>query len=109
MREKKPLAREMCLAGYKTQKEIALALGVSERTIYTWIHQNNWDKQRAMQHQLLTPRENCTIQLLELQEAIAARMPGSRYPTPAEADTQLLLINAIYGPQTGQETNYRHI
>jgi len=102
MKEKKPQAREMYLTGYKTQKQIALALGVSERTIYTWIHQNNWDKQRAAQHQLLTPRENCTIQLLELQEAIAARQPGHRFPTPAEAEIQLSLINAIYGPITEQ-------
>ncbi len=47
MSDKKQTARIMYVVEGKTQKEIALAVGVTERTVFTWIHQYDWKKNKT--------------------------------------------------------------
>lgn len=83
MTERQQSARHLYLAGGKTQREIALEVGVSERTIYTWIHHFAWNKlKQATLQAPATIADNLSSQLVEMQNAIAAREPGKRYPTP---------------------------
>ncbi len=76
-----------------TQKEIAAAIGVSDRTIWTWIHQYSWDKLRLAAYQApAIISDNLCSQIVELQNAIAARPVGSRYATMQEAEIMRKLI-----------------
>jgi transposase-like protein len=96
MEDKKQLARYLYLVQGKTQREIALEVGVSERTIYTWIHQYAWHKLKLAAYQApATISDNLSSELVEMQSAIAAREPGKRYPTPQEADVIRKLILSI--------------
>ena len=47
MTDKFQQARHLYMTGAKTQKEIAEIVGVTERTIYNWIHQFAWGKTEA--------------------------------------------------------------
>jgi transposase-like protein len=93
---KKQHARHLYLVAGKTQKEIAIEVGVSERTVYSWIHQYAWHKLRQASYQApATVADNLYSQLVEMQNAIAAREHGKRYPTPQEAETMRKLILSI--------------
>ena len=92
--EKKQQAQFLYMAGGKTQKEIADLVGVCERTIYSWVHQFAWDKLRLAAFQApATIADNLCAQIVELQNTIAAREPGNRFPTLQEAEvTRKLMI-----------------
>ena len=93
--EKKQQAQFLYMAGGKTQKEIADLVGVSERSVHAWIHQYAWDKLRLAAFQApITIADNLSSQIVELQNAIAARDPGNRYPTPQEAEVMRKLITS---------------
>jgi hypothetical protein len=92
---RKQQAQQLYMAG-KTQKEIADMVGVSERTIYTWVHQFSWDKLRLAAFQApATISDNLCSQLVEMQNVIAARPAGQRFPTIEEASVSRILINSI--------------
>jgi transposase len=94
--DRKQQAQFLYMAQGKTQKEIAELVGVSERTVYAWIHQYAWDKLRLAAYQApATIADNLCSQLVELQNAIATREPGKRFPTPPEAETSRKLVNAL--------------
>ena len=94
--EKKEQALRLFMSGTRSQKEIADAVGVSERTIHTWIHRFSWNKLRLAAMQApATIADNLSSQLVELQNAIAAREPGKRYPTSEEADIMRKLVAAL--------------
>ncbi len=83
------LAHRLYSTEGKTQKEIAGIVGVSERTIYTWIHQHGWERSPY------TPaviEASIYRQVAELQNAIDAREPGNRFPTMQEAEVIRKLI-----------------
>ena len=85
------LAHRLYTSDGKTQKEIAEIVGVSERTIYTWIQQQRWERSPY------TPaviEANLYRQVAELQSAIDAREPGSRFPTMQEAEVIRKLISS---------------
>jgi hypothetical protein len=91
--DKKQRAQFIFMTEGKSQKEIAAEVGVSERTIHTWIHQYAWDKLRLAALQApATIADNICSQLVELQNTIAAREPGSRFPTLQEAEVTRKLI-----------------
>jgi transposase-like protein len=103
MNEKKFKARELYLGHNLTQREIATQVGVSERTIYTWVHQFAWHKLKTAATQ--APAiicDNLYSQLAELQNTIAARAPGSRYPTAEEATITRKLLLCIEGMKKQQ-------
>jgi transposase-like protein len=93
MNNKKQEAQRLYFSGSHTYRQVAGAVGVSERTIYNWIKQHSWDTLRtaALQAPALIA-ENLASQIVELQNAIAAREPGQRFPTPQEAEVTRKLI-----------------
>jgi predicted transcriptional regulator len=70
---KKSLAQELYILGNQTQKGIATAIGVSEKTISKWITEGQWEAQKNLQavtkKQLLT---DSYAQLAAVNLAIAA-------------------------------------
>ncbi len=96
MNEKMIEAQRLYFTEFLTQRDIAARVGVTERTIYNWIRQYAWDKlkQASLQAPAMIAESLCS-QLVELQAAIAARKPGTRFPTPQEAETQRKLIASI--------------
>jgi hypothetical protein len=94
--DKKQKAQFIYMTEGKGQKEIAAEVGVSERTIHTWIHQYAWDKLRLAALQApATIADNICSQLVELQNTIAAREPGNRFPTLQEAEVTRKLITCL--------------
>ncbi len=92
MDNKKQQAQRLYMEG-KSQKDIAATVGVSERTVYTWVHQYAWNKLHLASYQApATIADNLCSQIIELQNAIAAREPGKRYPTGEEAEVTRKLI-----------------
>lgn len=76
-----------------TQKQIAEATGVSEKTIYNWSRQFQWHQQRQQRHDTCrTISDNLCWQLLAFQEGITAR---SDKATAQELSTQVRLVNSI--------------
>lgn len=94
--DNKNLARHLYVVEGKNIKEIAIEVGVTERTIYTWIHQYAWKKlKNAAVQAPAAICENLSSQLVELQNTIAARESGKRFPTPQEAEVTRKLISSI--------------
>jgi hypothetical protein len=94
--DKKQRAQFIFMTEGKSQKEIAAEVGVSERTVHTWIHQYAWDKLRLAALQApATIADNICSQLVELQNTIAAREPGNRFPTLQEAEVTRKLITCL--------------
>ncbi len=82
-------ARNLYFQSGLTRTQIAEQVGVSEKTIYLWTKQGDW--QRLKEGSRLMPSmivEHIYAQVQELNEAIASRPVGQRYPTPQEAEIQ---------------------
>ncbi len=96
MKDKFQQARHLYMNGAKTQKEIAQIVGVTERTLYNWIKQFAWEKlkQAAYASPAIISGNLCN-QLVEMQNEIAAREPGKRFPTIQEAEITRKLITCI--------------
>ena len=87
-KEKKNWAELMFLRTEKSQKEIALAVGVSEKTLSQWKSKENWDRLRASI--IITKDEQLRRvyqQINELTASIEKKDEGSRYADSSEADT----------------------
>ncbi len=92
---KKIEAQQLYMQG-ATQKEIAASVGVTERTIWNWVHQHAWDKLRLASYQApVIIADNLCSQIVELQNTIAARPQGNRYATMQEAGIMQKLINML--------------
>jgi len=84
------------MQGNTTQRNIAQQLEVTERTVYNWIKTNAWDRLRRSAHAAPAMiAENLCSQLIEMQNAIASREVGSRYPTMQEAETTRKIIASM--------------
>ena len=76
--------------------EIAEKVGVTEKTLRKWIQQQGWDALRAAQSITRNQQIKYALQQInELNEGIAMREKGSRFPSAAEADTLAKLHNNI--------------
>jgi DNA-binding XRE family transcriptional regulator len=94
--DKRKLARTLFMEGLKTQQQIAEEVGVSERTIHTWIHKFTWDKLRLFALQApVTIADNFCSQIVEMQLNIAGRNHGQRFPTAIEAEIMRKLVNSL--------------
>jgi len=94
--DKQNTARLMYMAGDNTQRSIAKTLKVSERTIYTWIKTEGWDRLRQAARQApAVIAENIFSQIVELQNDIASREEGKRYPTMQEAELTRKLVLSV--------------
>jgi len=86
-------ARNLYFQSDLTRAQLAQQVGVSEKTIYLWAKQGDWQRLRSGSR--LMPSmlvEHFCAQVQELNEAIQSRPPGQRYPTPQEAETQRKLV-----------------
>ncbi|MDR3679390.1 MAG: hypothetical protein P4L41_05440 [Flavipsychrobacter sp.] len=89
-------AKELYFGTGRTQKEIAQAVGVDGKTIYRWIKQEAWDELKKAT--LAVPAvavNHLYSQMVELQNHIASREEGNRFPTIQEAEITRKLINCI--------------
>jgi hypothetical protein len=86
-------ARNLYFQSDLSRNQIAEQVGVSEKTVYLWTKQGDWQKlksaSRLMPSMLV---EHFISQVQELNENIMSRPMGRRYPTPQEAETQRKLI-----------------
>jgi DNA-binding XRE family transcriptional regulator len=86
-------ARNLYFQSDLTRAQLAQQVGVSEKTIYLWTKQGDWQRLRSGSR--LMPSmlvEHFCAQVQELNEAIQSRPLGQRYPTPQEAETQRKLV-----------------
>jgi len=96
LNEQKKQALELYINQNHTQQQIANALGICVRTVYNWIKQHAWDRLRLATHQApALIADNFSSQLVELQNNIAAREPGKRYPTTQEMEIMRKLTVCI--------------
>ena len=79
-----------------TQQQVADAVGVCVRTVHNWVKQHAWDRLRLATHQApALIADNFSSQLVELQNSIAAREPGKRFPTIQETEIMRKLTVCI--------------
>ena len=96
MTSKLQAARQLFMAGHLSQKDIAAKVGITERTLYNWMKRSGWEKlkQAAYEAPALIAQSLCS-QLVELQNTIAQREPGKRFPTLQESEITRRLITCI--------------
>lgn len=95
MKAKQEWAQMLFLEGH-TQKAIAAKVGVTEKTIGRWVHDNDWEHLlRFEQNNHKRTLSNLYGYLSVLQKAINERPEEQRYPTPPEADTLMKVTAAI--------------
>lgn len=93
--QKKELAKLLFVNEHLTQKEVAIRVGVSEKSLSKWVNEGQWRKLR--QSLIVTKEEQLRRiyeQLDELNTAIASREPGKRYANTKDADTLAKLTSA---------------
>ncbi len=89
-------ARHLYLNCGLTQREIATQVGISERTLFNWVRQYAWDRlKRAAYQAPAMIAENLCSQLVELQNSIASRETGKRFPTKDEAEITRKLLAGL--------------
>lgn len=94
--DKKGIAKSLYLDGNYTQEEIADKVGTTRQTVNRWVKAENWDTLKASV--AITPAQiisQWSRQIIEINNAIAARDDGQRYATPPEADALAKLAGAI--------------
>eukprot|EP01041_Mallomonas_annulata_P016797 gene16797-34899_t len=94
--DQKKQALDLYINQSYTQQQVADAIGVCVRTIHNWVKQHAWDRLRLATHQApALIADNFSSQLVELQNNIAAREPGNRYPTTQEMEIMRKLTVCI--------------
>jgi len=87
-------ARNLFITTTQTQQQIADTVGIDKKTLYRWIKQECWDQLK--QATLALPSlivHNLFSQVAELQQHIASREEGKRFPSMHEAEVIRKLIN----------------
>ncbi|MBL4828461.1 MAG: DDE transposase family protein [Aliivibrio sp.] len=96
MKQKKEYAQVLYLKTNHTQKDIAVRVGVTEKTLGKWIREGDWE---MLKSSLIITKEQelrrMYQQLNELNNNIAGRKEGERYATSKEADIISKLSAAI--------------
>ncbi len=96
-------ARNLYFQSGLTQAQIAILIGVSQKTISLWINDGKWKmlKDTASQMPALMV-EHMFSELTELNKNIAAREPGQRFPTVQEAETRRKIMVSLQYTQDYQ-------
>lgn len=85
---KKDFAKTLYLRDNVTQKEIAERVGCQQSSLSRWIRDEQWDKQKVS---ILATKQmeinRMYLQIKELNDNIANREEGCRFPNSKEADT----------------------
>lgn len=94
--EQQAHAYRLYTSGHFTQKEIADTVGVTVRTVYTWIRTFSWQqlKDAAVNTPVLIA-EKLTAQVMALLNSIARRDESQRFATSQEADVLRKLVNCV--------------
>jgi putative ATPase subunit of terminase (gpP-like) len=94
--QKKEIAGILYLQGNLTQQEIAEKVGVSRRTVGSWVTAGKWEEMKAG---LTMTREqqimNLQRQIAEINNVIAGRPTGERFASTVESKTIAQLSAAI--------------
>ncbi len=101
-------AKELYLGSGYTQKQIANTVGVTEKTIYRWMKKEEWDGLKKQSFAAPAVMVNHLYsEVIELQNRIASREEGNRFPTHQEAEIIRKLITCIdkLGIAHSQDTN----
>jgi len=89
-------AYQLYSAGQMTHKEIAESVGVSVRTVYSWVRTFSWRRLKdASLHIPTLIAEKISGQVLALLNNINAREDGRRYATLQEAEIMTRLVNCF--------------
>jgi len=84
-----------------TQKEVAERVGVSTKTMGTWVGKYKWEELRTSL--IVTKSEELRrlyAQVKELNSAIMQKPEGARYANSKEADVMVKITNAIRALET---------
>ncbi len=103
-------ARDAYFHGGKTQKEIALEAGITDRTLRNWIKEGSWERLR--QNANLVPAlmlDSYCSQLIQIQNTIAARPDDERTPQPSEIEMQRKLLNCIINMKKYPSEMFNHL
>lgn len=99
--QQKEFARILYMRENLTQAEIAERTGVSRQTIIRWIATEKWDELKAAVSMSTEDQiRSLYRQIVEINNAITDKEPGSRFASAKEADTILKLTTAINKLQT---------
>lgn len=94
--QKKEWAQLLYLKENLTQQEIADKVGVSRRTVVSWVNSGKWEEMKAG---LTMTREqqimNIQRQIAEINRTIAERPAGERFASASESRTIAQLSAAI--------------
>ena len=101
IKQKKDWAKLLFLKTQMNQKEIALKVQTTEKTLGKWIKEANWDLLRSS-FTITKEQELRRIyqQIHEMNNAIANREEGKRYADGKEADTLSKLAGAARNLET---------
>jgi hypothetical protein len=92
----KELARALFIHDNLTRKAIAERLGYTEKTIGAWATKGDWEKsKKTISYSKHYELQRLLDQLEELNNHIANRPEGERFPNSKEADVQKKLNSSI--------------
>lgn len=89
-----------------SQAQIAELMGISQKTVSIYIRENKWDilKRRADQVPAVC-LEQLNSELQELNQMIASRQEGQRFPSLQEANIRLRILSSMATIRNRQATS----
>jgi transposase len=95
-KQKEELAKMYYLQGFTVQKDLAVKVGVSEKTISKWKNEGGWDKLVLNIPMVKNQQvQKLLSELEELNEFIETKEEGLRFANSKEADIRRKLIADI--------------
>ena len=94
--DRKDIAKSLFINGAYTQEEIAAKVGTTRQTVARWMRDGAWEELKASL--TITPDRIIAQfhrQIMEINNRINSREKGSRFATPAEADSLSKLAGAV--------------
>lgn len=92
----KELAYAYYMEGEISQKEICARIGIAPNTLTRWIHEGDWELVRTANSVTRGQQQRSFLnQISELNQRIADRPAGERFPSASEADTITKLSKAV--------------
>lgn len=87
MKKKQDYAKLLFLKEHLSQKEIAVKVGVTEKTIGKWVNQQEWQVLKSSETITIHEQIKRTLnQIHQINIAISEREDGKKFPSNQEAD-----------------------